>query len=85
MEMYQRQSNSGIAAIKPGGYWTLTAGNDEILRLKDSDEVKEVLEPAQCSVQQPSSRHRSENVEAEAPKAEAIWQEVPAEDPPAYK
>ena len=64
----------GIAANKAGGYWTLTAEQrDEILRLKDSDEVKEMLEPFNAAFNNPSSAGRIEvkNVEAEAPKAEA--------------
>lgn len=63
----------GIAPNNAGGYWTLNkAQMDEILRLKDSDEVKEMLEPFNAAVNNPSSAGRIEvkNVETEAPKAE---------------
>lgn len=63
----------GIAPNSAGGYWTLNkAQMDEILRLKDSDEVKEMLEPFNAAVNNPSSAGRIEvkNVESDAPKAE---------------
>lgn len=79
----------GIAANNAGGYWTLTAEQrDEILRLKDSDEVKEMLEPFNAAFNNPSSAGRIEvkNVEAEEPKAEAKKTEATAKKaPPAKK
>lgn len=69
----------GIAANKAGGYWTLTAEQrDEILRLKDSDEVKEMLEPFNAAFNNPSSAGRIEvkNVEAEETKVKAPVKKV---------
>lgn len=77
----------GIAANNAGGYWTLTAEQrDEILRLKDSNEVKEMLEPFNAAFNNPSSAGRIEvkNVEAEAPKAEAK-KETPVKKAPPVK
>ena len=75
----------GIAANKAGGYWTLTAEQrDEILRLKDSDEVKEMLEPFNAAFNNPSSAGRIDvkNVEAEAPVKKApVKKEAPTKKP----
>ena len=71
----------GIAANNAGGYWTLTAEQrDEILRLKDSNEVKEMLEPFNAAFNNPSSAGRIEvkNVEAEEPKAKPAPAKKPA-------
>lgn len=78
----------GVAANKAGGYWTLTAEQrDEILRLKDSDEVKEMLEPFNAAFNNPSTAGRIEvkNVEAEAPKAEEQAEAPAKKAPPAKK
>lgn len=67
----------GIAANKAGGYWTLTAEQrDEILRLKDSDDVKEMLEPFNAAFNNPSSAGRIgvKNVET---KTEALAKKAP--------
>lgn len=75
----------GIAANKAGGYWTLTADQrDEILRLKDSDEVKEMLEPFNAAFNNPSSAGRIEvkNVET---KAEETKTKAPAKKAPPIK
>lgn len=46
----------GIAANSAGGFWTLTKEQfDEILALKDSDEVKEMLKPFNAAFNNPSS------------------------------
>lgn len=46
----------GIAANSAGGYWTLTKEQfDEILALKDSDEVKDMLKPFNAAFNNPSS------------------------------
>ena len=47
----------GIAPNNAGGYWTLNkAQMDEILRLKDSDEVKRNARAVQCCSKQPFYR-----------------------------
>lgn len=46
----------GIAANSAGGFWTLTKEQfDEILTLKDSDEVKDMLKPFNAAFNNPSS------------------------------
>lgn len=79
----------GIAPNNAGGYWTLNkAQMDEILRLKDSDEVKAMLEPFNAAVNNPSTAGRIEvkNVEPEAQREEAPKLEAPAKNaPPAKK
>lgn len=46
----------GIASNSAGGYWTLTKEQfDEILALKDSDEVKDMLKPFNAAFNNPSS------------------------------
>ena len=78
----------GIAPNNAGGYWTLNkAQMDEILRLKDSDEVKEMLEPFNAAVNNPSSAGRIEvkNVEPEAPKVEEQADAPAKKAPPAKK
>lgn len=74
----------GIAANNAGGYWTLTAKQrDEILRLKDSNEVKEMLEPFNAAFNNPSSASRIEvknvetKTEAQAKKAPPAKKEAP--------
>lgn len=82
----------GIAPNNAGGYWALTKAQfEEIIRLKDSDEVKEMLEPFNAAVNNPSSAGRIEvkNVEvdaeeqADAPakKAPPVKKEAPAKKP----
>lgn len=82
----------GIAPNNAGGYWALTKAQfEEIIRLKDSDEVKEMLEPFNAAVNNPSSAGRIEvkNVEvdakeqADAPakKAPPAKKEAPAKKP----
>lgn len=65
----------GIAPNKAGGYWTLTKDQmDEILRLKDSDEVKQMLEPFDAASSNPSSAGRIPVVNVDTAQAEAIEQ-----------
>lgn len=46
----------GISSNSAGGYWTLTKEQfDEILALKDSDEVKDMLKPFNAATLNPSS------------------------------
>lgn len=46
----------GIAPNSAGGFWTLTKDQiNQILALKDSDEVKEMLEPFNAATNNPSS------------------------------
>lgn len=82
----------GIAPNNAGGYWALTKAQfEEIIRLKDSDEVKGMLEPFNAAVNNPSSAGRIEvkNVEvdaeeqADAPakKAPPAKKEAPAKKP----
>lgn len=78
----------GIAPTSAGGYWTLTKPQmDEILRLKDSDEVKEMLEPFDAAGANPSSAGRipvvnvevpSDDVQEIADHAEKVQEEVKA-------
>lgn len=49
----------GIASNSAGGYWTLSKEQfDEILALKDSDEVKDMLKPFNAAANNPSSAGR---------------------------
>lgn len=63
----------GIAPNKAGGYWTLTRDQmNEILRLKDSDEVKSMLEPFDAAGNNPSSAGRIPVVNVDPDQANAI-------------
>lgn len=63
----------GIAANKAGGYWTLTKDQmNEILRLKDSDEVKEMLKPFNAATNNPSSAGVIPVVNVDPDQAEAL-------------
>ena len=49
----------GVASTSAGGYWSLNKEQfEEILRLKDSDEVKEMLKPFNATTNNPSSAGR---------------------------
>lgn len=49
----------GVASTSAGGYWSLNKEQfEEILRLKDSDEVKEMLKPFNAATNNPSSAGR---------------------------
>lgn len=70
----------GLAATANGGYWTLNKEQmAEILRLKDSDEVKELLEPFNAAFNNPSSAGRIPVVNVEVPSVEDVAEEVKAE------
>lgn len=70
----------GIAATPNGGYWTLNKEQmAEILRLKDSDEVKSLLEPFNAAFNNPSSAGRIPVVNVEVPSVEEVAEEVKAE------
>lgn len=80
----------GIAATPNGGYWTLNKEQmAEILRLKDSEEVKSLLEPFNAAFNNPSSAGRIPVVNVEVPSVEEVAEEVQAEPakkaPPAKK
>ena len=70
----------GLAATANGGYWTLNNEQmAEILRLKDSDEVKELLEPFNAAFNNPSSAGRIPVVNVEVPSVEDVAEEAKAE------
>jgi len=70
----------GLAATANGGYWTLNKEQmAEILRLKDSDEVKELLEPFNAAFNNPSSAGRIPVVNVEVPSVEDVAEEAKAE------
>lgn len=49
----------GVASTSAGGYWSLNKEQfEEILRLKDSEEVKEMLKPFNAATNNPSSAGR---------------------------
>lgn len=74
----------GIASTANGGYWTLNKEQmAEILRLKDSDDVKELLEPFNAAFNNPSSAGRIPVVNVEVPSVEEAKEE--AEAKPAKK
>lgn len=70
----------GIAATPNGGYWTLNKEQmAEILRLKDSDEVKSLLEPFNAAFNNPSSAGRIPVVNVEVPSVEEVAEKAKAE------
>ncbi len=78
----------GVASTSAGGYWSLNKEQfEEILRLKDSDEVKEMLKPFNAATNNPSSAGRipvkdvTEEPKAET-KAEPVKEEPKAEPNP---
>lgn len=74
----------GLAATANGGYWTLNKEQmAEILRLKDSDDVKELLEPFNAAFNNPSSAGLIPVVNVEVPSVEEAKEE--AEAKPAKK
>lgn len=63
----------GIAPNKSGGYWTLTKEQmEEILRLKDSDEVQDMLKPFDAAGSNPSSAGRIPVVNVDVDQEEQI-------------
>ena len=63
----------GIAQTKAGGYWTLNKEKmEEILRLKDSDEVQDMLKPFDAAGSNPSSAGRIPVVNVDVDQAEQI-------------
>lgn len=84
----------GIAPNDAGGYWTLTAEQfGEIMELKNSDEVKEMLEPFHAAHNNPSMvgdipvtqvAHTPKPKAEEEPKAE-VKEEPKAKPAPAKK
>lgn len=63
----------GIAPNKSGGYWTLTKEQmEEILRLKDSDEVQDMLKPFDAAGNNPSSAGRIPVVNVDVEQVEQI-------------
>lgn len=81
----------GVASTSAGGYWSLNKEQfEEILRLKDSDEVKEMLKPFNAATNHPSSAGRIpvKDVTAEPKaetKAETVAEEPKAKSAPAPK
>lgn len=81
----------GVASTSAGGYWSLNKEQfEEILRLKDSDEVKEMLKPFNAATNNPSSAGRipvkdvTDEPKAET-KAETVAEEPKAKSAPAPK
>lgn len=81
----------GVASTSAGGYWTLNKEQfEEILRLKDSDEVKEMLAPFNAATNNPSSAGRipvkdvTDEPNAET-KAAPVKEEPKAKSAPAPK
>lgn len=76
----------GIASTPNGGYWTLNKEQmAEILRLKDSDEVKSLLEPFNAAFNNPSSAGRIPVVNVEVPSVEEVKAEPAKKTVPARK
>lgn len=76
----------GIASTPNGGYWTLNKEQmAEILRLKDSDDVKELLEPFNAAFNNPSSAGRIPVVNVEVPSVEEVKAEPAKKPAPAKK
>lgn len=76
----------GIAATPNGGYWTLNKEQmTEILRLKDSEEVKSLLEPFNAAFNNPSSAGRIPVVNVEVPSVEEVQAEPAKKPAPAKK
>ena len=71
----------GVASTSAGGYWSLNKEQfEEILRLKDSEEVKEMLKPFNAATNNPSSAGRIPVKDVtDEPKAEAVKEEPKAE------
>lgn len=81
----------GVASTSAGGYWSLNKEQfEEILRLKDSDEVKEMLAPFNAATNNPSSAGRipvkdvTDEPNAET-KAAPVKEEPKAKSAPASK
>lgn len=81
----------GVASTSAGGYWSLNKEQfEEILRLKDSDEVKAMLKPFNAATNNPSSAGRipvkdvTDEPKAET-KAETVAEEPKAKSAPAPK
>ena len=81
----------GVASTSAGGYWSLNKEQfEEILRLKDSDEVKEMLKPFNAATNNPSSAGRipvkdvTDEPNAET-KAAPVKEEPKAKSAPAPK
>mgnify|MGYP000902240759 CR=1 FL=1 len=76
----------GIASTANGGYWTLNKEQmAEILRLKDSDDVKELLEPFNAAFNNPSSAGRIPVVNVEVPSVEEATKETAKKSAPPSK
>lgn len=77
----------GVASTSAGGYWSLNKEQfTEILRLKDSDEVKEMLKPFNAASNNPSSVGRIPvKVVADEPKVETKAESVKSAPTPKAK
>lgn len=81
----------GVASTSAGGYWSLNKEQfEEILRLKDSEEVKEMLKPFNATTNNPSSAGRipvkdvTDEPKAET-KAEPVKEEPKSKPAPKAK
>ena len=78
----------GVASTESGGYWTLSKKQfAEILRLKASDEVKDMLKPFNAATNNPSSAGKIPvmNIDVEATTTEVTTTEVAEEEKPVQK
>lgn len=76
----------GLASNAQGGYWTLSGEQcQEILRLKDSEEVQELLRPFNTAFNNPSSAGRIPVVNVEVPNVEDVKSEQVKKVAPAKK
>ena len=75
----------GVASTSAGGYWSLNKEQfEEILRLKDSDEVKDMLKPFNAATNNPSSAGRIHVKDVtDEPKVETVAEEPKAKSAPA--
>lgn len=76
----------GLASNAQGGYWTLSGEQcREILRLKDSEEVQELLRPFNAAFNNPSSAGRIPVLNVEVPSAEEVETEQAKKSAPTKK
>ena len=76
----------GLASNAQGGYWTLSGEQcQEILRLKDSEEVQELLRPFNAAFNNPSSAGRIPVLNVEVPSEEDVKTEQPKKSTPTKK
>lgn len=81
----------GLASNSQGGYWVLSnEQRQEILRLKDSEEVQELLRPFNAAFENPSSAGRIPviNVDIDEPEEQPkkeVAKETPKKSAPAKK